>query len=86
MRETPKIDCIRETVAACQRIGLRNINLDLIFGIPGQTLSTWRSSLQAALALRPEHLSCYGLTYEADTPLRTQLDAGLVGLCLQPGC
>ncbi len=69
---------VGETVAICQRFGIQRISLDLIFGIPGQTLASWRRSLEAALALRPEHVSTYGLTYEAETPLRRQRDAGVV--------
>lgn len=59
-----------------QRAGLTRFNLDLIFGIPGQTLESWLASLHAAIDLEAEHLSCYGLTYEPDTPLRRSLDAG----------
>ena len=44
-------------------------SLDLIFGIPGQTLDDWRADLGHALALEPDHLSTYGLTYEKGTPL-----------------
>jgi oxygen-independent coproporphyrinogen-3 oxidase len=67
---------VAETVATCRRLGLRRISLDLIFGIPGQTLASWRDTLGAALALEPEHLSCYGLTYEAGTPLAEQVQDG----------
>jgi oxygen-independent coproporphyrinogen-3 oxidase len=45
-----------------------NLSLDLIFGIPGQTLKTWRKSLNLALKLHPEHLSTYSLTLEKGTP------------------
>ncbi len=44
-----------------------NISLDLIFGVPGQTLATWEKTLQAAVALQPTHVSTYGLTYEKGT-------------------
>jgi oxygen-independent coproporphyrinogen-3 oxidase len=69
---------VGETVARCRRAGLRQISLDLIFGTPGQTLGSWLRSLCAALALAPEHLSCYGLTYEPGTPLAERLAAGQV--------
>ena len=49
--------------------GLSNISIDLIFGIPGQTLSDWKMDLQTAISLHPEHLSCYSLSYEPGTPL-----------------
>ncbi len=56
--------------------GFDNLNLDLIFGIPGQTRAMWRESLDFALSLAPEHLSCYGLIPEEGTPLKADLDAG----------
>ena len=69
---------VAETIAACRAAGIRNVNLDLIFAIPGQTLASWRASLEAAMALEPAHLSCYGLTYEPGTRLHRQQQAGLV--------
>jgi oxygen-independent coproporphyrinogen-3 oxidase len=56
--------------------GIANVNLDLIFGIPGQTLDEWRADLDAALAIGPEHLSCYGLTYEPNTAMTKRLLKG----------
>ncbi len=56
--------------------GFSNLNLDLMFAIPGQSLGTWERTLEEALALRPEHLSCYEVIYEEDTPLFDQLKAG----------
>jgi oxygen-independent coproporphyrinogen III oxidase len=47
--------------------GFRNINLDLIFGIPGQSAALWRGSLSTSLNLNPDHISAYSLTYEEDT-------------------
>ena len=46
---------------------LPSVNLDLMFSTPGQTTESWRKTLQQALDLRPDHLSCYNLTYEEDT-------------------
>lgn len=69
-------DQVAQTVAACRRAGLEHISLDLIFGVPGQTLESWQQSLRAALALGPEHLSCYGLTYEPGTALTRRRDVG----------
>lgn len=69
---------VEQTVAAARAAGIQRVNLDLIFGVPGQTLSGWQRNLQAAIALRPDHLSCYGLTYERGTPLYEQLHAGRV--------
>jgi oxygen-independent coproporphyrinogen-3 oxidase len=59
-----------------RRAGFDNLNLDLMFAIPGQTLDIWRATLTEALALGSEHLSTYEVIYEDDTPLFTQLKAG----------
>jgi oxygen-independent coproporphyrinogen-3 oxidase len=56
--------------------GFEDVNLDLMFAIPGQTLEVWRATIDEALALESEHLSCYEVIYEEDTPLFTQLQAG----------
>lgn len=56
--------------------GFDNVNLDLMFAIPGQTLAVWRATLAEALALGSEHLSSYEVIYEEDTPLYAQLNAG----------
>lgn len=56
--------------------GFENVNLDLMFAIPGQTMETWKASLNEAVHLKPEHLSCYEVIYEQDTPLFEQLKAG----------
>jgi oxygen-independent coproporphyrinogen-3 oxidase len=56
--------------------GFENINLDLMFAIPGQTMEIWRETLNEAAALGSEHLSCYEVIYEEDTPLYAQLQAG----------
>ncbi|MEN8140972.1 MAG: radical SAM family heme chaperone HemW [Thermodesulfobacteriota bacterium] len=57
----------REAVAAARGAGFSNINLDLIYGLPGQELGQWRRSLEAALALKPTHLALYELTVEPDS-------------------
>jgi oxygen-independent coproporphyrinogen III oxidase len=56
--------------------GFDNINVDLMFAIPGQTLDVWRATLNEAIALGSEHLSSYEVIYEDDTPLYAQLQAG----------
>ncbi len=58
--------------------GFDNVNVDLMFAIPGQTLASWRQTLAEAMALGSEHLSCYEVIYEEDTPLFEQLKAGAV--------
>jgi oxygen-independent coproporphyrinogen-3 oxidase len=59
-----------------RRAGFDNVNLDLMFAIPGQTLEIWRGTLTEALALGSEHLSSYEVIYEDDTRLFEQLHAG----------
>jgi oxygen-independent coproporphyrinogen III oxidase len=58
-----------EAVALAREAGFTKIGLDLIYGLPGQSEADWRSDLDRAATLSPEHLSCYMLTYEPDTPL-----------------
>ena len=58
--------------------GVSNFNLDLIFAIPGQSLSQWEADLDQALAARPAHLSTYCLTFEEDTALWLRLQKGQV--------
>jgi oxygen-independent coproporphyrinogen-3 oxidase len=59
-----------------RQAGFDNLNLDLMFAIPGQTMEVWRATLAEALALGSEHLSTYEVIYEDDTPLFAQLQAG----------
>ncbi len=61
--------------------GIENFNIDLIFGIPGQTLEEWRSDLLRALEIGPRHLSCYGLTYETNTAMTKRLELGQFEAC-----
>ena len=65
-----------ETYDLARRAGFDNLNLDLIYGLPLQTLDDWRASLQRALALAPEHLSLYALTVEEGTGLEFQIKRG----------
>jgi oxygen-independent coproporphyrinogen-3 oxidase len=55
--------------------GFDNVNIDLMFAIPGQTMDIWRATLKEAIALGSEHLSSYEVIYEEDTPLYAQLQA-----------
>jgi oxygen-independent coproporphyrinogen-3 oxidase len=59
-----------------RRAGFENINLDLMFAIPSQTMEIWRATLNEAMAMQSEHLSSYEVIYEDDTPLYEQLKAG----------
>jgi len=65
-----------KSFAILRQAGFDNLNLDLMFAIPGQTLGIWRATLAEALALGSEHLSSYEVIYEDDTPLFAQLRAG----------
>jgi oxygen-independent coproporphyrinogen-3 oxidase len=56
--------------------GFENVNLDLMFAIPTQTMEIWRDTLREAIAMQSEHLSSYEVIYEDDTPLFAQLQAG----------
>jgi oxygen-independent coproporphyrinogen-3 oxidase len=69
-------DRAAETYHVLRAAGFQNINLDLMFGIPGQTRSQWRDTLSRTLALAPAHISAYCLTYEQDTRYFQQLQAG----------
>src|SRR5207237_5927129 len=63
---------------AFRAAGIRGVNLDLTFGVPGQTLEDVRRDLDAALALAPDHVSTYGLTYEPGTAMTEALERGEV--------
>ena len=65
-----------ETYATLRAAGFDNINIDLMFAVPGQTLAQWQATLAKTIALRPEHVSSYCLTYEEDTAYFRQLQLG----------
>lgn len=67
-----------EAVALARQAGLTNFNLDLIYGVPGQTLATWEQSVCAVLDLNPAHLSLYCLTIEPGTPMQRWLLNGRI--------
>lgn len=66
------------TMALAREAGFANINLDLMYGLPGQTLESWATSLRHTIELDPNHLSCYALTIEEGTSLKTAIQRGLV--------
>ena len=69
----------QQAVAAVTNLrsaGIDNISIDLIYGLPGQTLNSWTESVNKAIALHPQHLSAYGLTYEEGTRLWHQRERG----------
>ncbi len=59
-----------------RRAGFTSVNVDLMFAIPTQTMAMWQATMREAMALGSEHLSCYEVIYEEDTPLFHQLQAG----------
>lgn len=67
---------IEASVRAARDAGFDNVSLDLIYGTPGETDSSWDCSLQRAIAMGPEHVSCYALTVERGTPLGRAVRAG----------
>ena len=67
-------------IRAARRAGFANLNLDLIYGLPGQTLCDWQRTLDAALGFSPEHLACYELTIEEGTAFARELAAEALAL------
>ncbi len=66
------------TLKWAREVGFEAIGADLIYGIPGQSLTDWRDDLRSIVDFRPEHLSCYQLTFESGTPLDLQRRKGKV--------
>ena len=69
---------IADAVQACKEAGITNISLDLIYGLPGQTMEDWQHDVESALRLGITHLSAYALSYEEGTRLDTMLREGLI--------
>jgi oxygen-independent coproporphyrinogen-3 oxidase len=69
-------DQVFQSYNTLRAAGFDNVNVDLMFAIPGQTMAIWQATLAEALALGSEHLSSYEVIYEEDTPLYAQLQAG----------
>ncbi len=69
-----------EAYSMIREVGACSVNLDLIFGIPGQTLETWERDMIRAIEMEPDHLSTYCLTFEEDTALYVRLSQGKVSV------
>jgi oxygen-independent coproporphyrinogen-3 oxidase len=69
-----------EAVASARKAGFENLNLDLIYGLPEQSLQTWQTTVQRILDLHPEHISAYALTLEHGTPFGRWASKGLLPL------
>lgn len=66
--------------------GIDNVSIDLIYGLPGQTVESWKESVRQAIALRPKHISAYGLTYEPGTRLWRQRERGEIAEVPEDDC
>jgi oxygen-independent coproporphyrinogen III oxidase len=71
------MDDVRQAFYWGRQAGFGNINLDLIFGVPEQTMPVWQNNLEQGLALGPDHLSLYALSLEHGTPMQNQVLNGL---------
>jgi len=71
-------DMVFDSFDIFRAAGFDNVNIDLMFAIPGQTMDVWRGTLREVMAMRPEHLSTYEVIYEEDTPLFEELRAGRI--------
>lgn len=71
-------DQVVEAVAWARRAGFDHLNLDLMYGLPRQSLPAWRDTLERTLALAPDHLSLYALTLEFGTPMQAWVERGLL--------
>lgn len=70
------LQAVIDAVSCARKAGFDNLNLDLIYGSPGETLDDWRRSLAALGELSPDHISMYGLELKGGTALRQRVDAG----------
>ncbi len=71
---------VLQAVAWARRAGFDNLSLDLIYGLPEQTLETWQTSVRRILSLQPEHISAYSLTLEHGTPFGRWSRRGLMAM------
>ncbi|MHB9094880.1 MAG: radical SAM family heme chaperone HemW [Eubacteriales bacterium] len=72
---------VESAVRHSRQAGFDNVSLDLIFGIPGQSMRQWRDTLDRVLALSPQHISAYNLKIEPDTPLHRDVCSGYLIPC-----
>ena len=67
-----------DSINVAHQTGFENISIDLIFGLPGQSLESWKMQVDMAVKLRVQHISAYGLTYEQGTPLWHRMKSGKI--------
>ncbi len=77
---THRVDDIHRAIAQFEQLGIANFSLDLISGLPQQTLEQWDATLDQAITLSPPHLSCYDLIIEPGTAFERQAEAGKLPL------
>ncbi|MBP9038193.1 MAG: radical SAM family heme chaperone HemW [Candidatus Syntrophosphaera sp.] len=73
-----KAEQIKDKIELCRQLGFNNISLDLIYGLPGSSINKLKDNLIQFLNLRPEHISCYLLTLDSDTPLADKIKERIV--------
>ncbi len=78
LQRTHRHDDLPQAVRRIRRSGVRSLSVDLIYGSPGESAEQWRQTLQAALALEPDHISAYCLGIEEGTRLGAQVRAGIL--------
>jgi oxygen-independent coproporphyrinogen-3 oxidase len=71
-------DDVPRSIELARNAGFERLNIDLIYAVPGQNLDAWSYSLEKAIELRLSHLSCYGLTYESNTPMGVKKRLGSI--------
>jgi oxygen-independent coproporphyrinogen-3 oxidase len=84
LRTLGRVHTASDSVSAfhlAREAGFDNINVDLIYAIPGQTMKDWKETLDEALGLGPEHISAYGLMLEEETPLWRKVKSGKLAAC-----
>ena len=84
LKQIGRVHTARQAVKAFElgaKAGFVNINLDLIYALPGQSLNDWKKDLAKALSLEPRHLSLYSLTYEENTEFKRQKAKGKIIPC-----
>lgn len=68
----------REAIRTLREAGIKNLSIDLMYGLPGQTMDMWKADIDEAIRTGAEHISCYCLSYEEGTPMWQDLQAGRV--------
>ncbi len=74
------MDQVTQSVSWARSAGFKNINLDLMYALPGQRMADWVETIRAALSLKIEHISCYSLIVEPGTPIARRLESGELNL------